>query len=104
MEVGSPDGSVLFTQRRQICSTAIPSPPQDFLVLCQERGMCVSIYLPSTPVTQGTQADRTNLRKLNYAATQQGGQSPTSGQWPPSRSNFWMTMGFGSIRPLASGS
>ncbi len=48
-----------------------PVTPQEFLALCQDRGICVSIYLPTTPITQETQADRTNLRNLINAATEQ---------------------------------
>lgn len=48
-----------------------PITAEDFLALCQERELCVSIYLPTTPVTQDTQADRTNLRNLINEATQQ---------------------------------
>ena len=48
-----------------------PITTQDFLALCQERGTCVSLYLPTTPVTQDTQADRINLSNLITAATEQ---------------------------------
>lgn len=36
----------------------------EFVVLAQERGVCVSLYLPTTPLTQDSQADRIVLKNL----------------------------------------
>ncbi|MEP9398674.1 hypothetical protein [Mesorhizobium sp. KR2-14] len=49
----------------------IPTP-EDINSLYSHRGdACVSVYLPTTPVTQEAQADRITLKNLAKAATQQ---------------------------------
>lgn len=44
---------------------------KQFLQLADERGICISIYLPTTPLTQDIQHDRIALKNLMQAALEQ---------------------------------
>ncbi|MBF2063457.1 MAG: hypothetical protein IGS39_03345 [Calothrix sp. C42_A2020_038] len=44
---------------------------KEFLKLADQRGICVSIYLPTTPLTQDAQADRIVLKNLTKTAMEQ---------------------------------
>jgi hypothetical protein len=44
---------------------------KQFLKLAAQRGVCLSIYLPTTPLTQDAQADRIVLKNLTKAAIDQ---------------------------------
>lgn len=48
-----------------------PLPPDEFIALARERGVCVSLYLPTTPLTQDAQADRIVLKNLGKQALEQ---------------------------------
>lgn len=44
---------------------------KQLLQLANQRGVCLSIFLPTTPLTQDTQADRITLKNLSKAALEQ---------------------------------
>lgn len=44
---------------------------KQFLKLASQRGICVSIFLPTTPLTQDAQSDRIVLKNLTKEATEQ---------------------------------
>lgn len=46
----------------------------EFLKLAEQRGVCVSIYLPSSPVTQDAEAARIRLKTLSRDALQQAAE------------------------------
>ncbi|MGK2952175.1 MAG: hypothetical protein ACSLEZ_07295 [Thiobacillus sp.] len=48
-----------------------PLQSDEFIVLARERGVCVSLYLPTTPLTQDAQADRIVLKNLGKEALEQ---------------------------------
>lgn len=45
--------------------------PDEFIALARDRGVCVSLYLPTTPLTQDAQADRIVLKNLGKQALEQ---------------------------------
>lgn len=48
-----------------------PLQSDEFITLARERGVCVSLYLPTTPLTQDAQADRIVLKNLGKQALEQ---------------------------------
>ena len=44
---------------------------KQFLKLAAQRGVCVSVFLPTTPLTQDAQADRIVLKNLTKEAMEQ---------------------------------
>ncbi|MBW4655629.1 MAG: hypothetical protein KME20_21710 [Kaiparowitsia implicata GSE-PSE-MK54-09C] len=46
---------------------------KQLLKLAAQRGVCVSIFLPTTPLTQAAQADRVTFKNLSKAAMEQAG-------------------------------